>query len=539
VKTRPKRVVAAERPRRVEARRTRRVVEEEMTFEADDLSSMTFEPDDLSEEITLDVTESEPEALPAEAQAALELTIPDMPADVAVAATAPVNDRGMRWNAQLVSWANYSVAKQTERSSYEGVGRIDVGLSSLLGSSFAATANGRFRYGYDMLETQNVSTYQIEPREIYLSYRADRLSLTVGNQVVRWGVTDFFNPNDVVNPVDFRDRTAANPDSPQIPVPAIRAQYSFEHATIEAVALPMFMAHRQAGFGNRWGFFAGQKALNQAVDLVETETGPGVAGQFEDVFSQKTAPKLSPENVSGGARVAFQLGRFDLHLNGFYGFDRNPIIRLDPAMAIVTAAFEDNGENINMTALEPTLADIRQSRMTGTPLVIGTPERTIWAGTDFTFTFDKVVFKGDVTGSPAETVYTTGSIGKRLPTVSAAAGFDYTPIQDLTITVEGFGRFLLRPLPDEEDSRFGTGEDVVTAAAARYAPQGGKLSVQVGGTYSILRRDFRLQPRLTYQVLPALSMAVGGSVMGGPANSYGGAYGENDHVFLRFDWLAL
>jgi hypothetical protein len=130
----------------------------------------------------------------------------------------------------------------------------------------------------------------------------------------------------------------------------------------------------------------------------------------------------------------------------------------------------------------------------------------------------------------------------RVPTASWATGLDYAPIQELTLTAEGFGRYLLGALPPETDSRFGTGDDFATAAGVRFAPTQGKLSnlsLQVGATYSIKRKDWRVLPRVSYQLLSDLRLAIGASFLGGPKNSYGGAYDENDHVFFRVDWLAF
>ncbi len=534
---------------------TELAAEEVMTFEVTDddydpEGEMTFEVTDQDYVGVTDGANKAPPAagpqklesaaaIPGLTDAPVALDIPDAPEDLGVAKESS-SETGLSFNAQLASWANGLVTRNPNQPMYEAVGRIDAGAGYRLSSSLSSTANLRVRYGRDMEGKKSENDFSFEPREIYVTYQGDRVSLTLGQQVTRWGVTDFFSPTDVVNPLDFRDRTAANTDSPHIPVLQARGLVTFGKTTLEGVFVPFFKGHRMADYGNRWGFFYGNNTINRSVDYLEQEIGPGLRDELNGVFGSKFAPKIAAQNVSGGGRIAYRDGGLDLHLNGFYGWDRFPVMKFDPAFLIVASAFEDGTEmELNLSALSGTVNDLRTKQMNDTPIVTARYERSLHVGGDFSFTHEKLVVKGELLGSPKETIYTTGSQRARLATVSWAGGFDYTPIQEITITAEGFGRYLLGALPPEEDSRFGTGEDFIAAGGVRYVPQNGKLSVQVGGTYSIKRKDYRVQPRVGYQIMPELLLSVGASLLGGPENSYGGAYGENDHVFFRFDWLAL
>jgi hypothetical protein len=472
--------------------------------------------------------------------------VPRLPDDIASdASDSPSGDEDsgrtidFDWRAELTSWGNVDLNwKPGKTETVGGVGHLDLGASADIKSILYLTAGGRFRYTSDI--HGEFRDYDAEPREVYAKLQGDFASLTVGQQVVRWGVTDFVSPNDVVNPKDFRDRDGASTDSLALPVLAARGLLSLNPVTLEGVLVPFFVGHKMPPALSRWGFFQNQPGLDRVVEFLNAEIGPQVGQQVDQVFDSVNAPSKRLENMSGGGRITYRYGGLDAGFNVFYGWDRFPMIKPDAGFLVVTSALTDpRFDMADRAALEPTLNFTRQNLAAGGQILNTEFRRTLKVGYDLAFVQNKLVFKFENSIANAETIYTTELDSVRLPTVTGAGGFDYRISDTMNFTFEAFGRYLLGGLPPGTQASFSTGEDFVTGGLYRYTTPKGALTFQLGGAYSILRRDYRILPRIEWQVVPSFSISVGALVLNGPANTFGGVHKDADHAFLMFRWRAL
>ncbi len=79
----------------------------------------------------------------------------------------------------------------------------------------------------------------VDLREAYFSYTRGSFDLSIGRQIVVWGVADGLRITDCVSPFDYTEFLAQDYDDIRMPVNALRAQYSFGSVSLEAICTPI------------------------------------------------------------------------------------------------------------------------------------------------------------------------------------------------------------------------------------------------------------------------------------------------------------
>ena len=175
---------------------------------------------------------------------------------------------------------------------------------------------------------EKVTDIVVEPQDLNVTFRAQRLDLSAGLGRVVWGRLDELQPTDVVNPLDasrffFEGRSEA-----RLSVPLVHATfYAGDKASIEGVYVPFF----------RRGRF----------DRLDEPTSPfNVAPPIP--FSDRTPPRTAA-NAQGGARVNLTSGRVDWSVSAYRGFrtfgiytgaGSQQIDRVYPRFTMIGADFE-------------------------------------------------------------------------------------------------------------------------------------------------------------------------------------------------------
>ena len=142
----------------------------------------------------------------------------------------------------------------------------------------------------------------IRPADIYAEYRGERVDLRAGMSRVVWGRLDEFQPTDVVNPIDLSRFLLEGRSEARLPVALVRGRLFLPRATLEALVVPVFRAG--------------------AFDQLGEETSPFLlapAGTRE-----RREPGISWRNVQGGARLTSTLGRVDVGVSAWRGFESLP-----------------------------------------------------------------------------------------------------------------------------------------------------------------------------------------------------------------------
>ena len=144
----------------------------------------------------------------------------------------------------------------------------------------------------------------VHPGDIYIEYRGDRIDLRAGMSRIVWGRLDEFQPTDVVNPIDLSRFLLEGRSEARLPTALLRGRLFLPRGTtLEAIVAPVFRASR--------------------FDQLDEDTSPfllappGPRGRHE--------PGVSWRNVQGGARFTSTIGRVDIGVSAWRGFETFPV----------------------------------------------------------------------------------------------------------------------------------------------------------------------------------------------------------------------
>ena len=85
-------------------------------------------------------------------------------------------------------------------------------------------------------------------RQLFIAFKRDNLTFSVGKQFIRWGETDFLNPTDRFTPRDLLTVV----DQDVLPVTAARLTYTLGDNTLNFVWQPFFTPGRIPLVNERW-----------------------------------------------------------------------------------------------------------------------------------------------------------------------------------------------------------------------------------------------------------------------------------------------
>jgi hypothetical protein len=187
--------------------------------------------------------------------------------------------------------------------------------------------------GTSAAPTTTLSELDLRDARLTLVLPADQL-LTLGVQSIRWGVSDFMMPADLLQPQDLRSGVALGPDDARIPTLAVRHQWVRGPWSTDLVLIPFFEPNRVEAVGGDLSL------LSSAVPLVPPSlralaaplVDPANRDLVSRLFTQTERPAPTLANVSLGARVGASVGGADLGVSGLWGWDRVPAIDAAPTI---------------------------------------------------------------------------------------------------------------------------------------------------------------------------------------------------------------
>jgi hypothetical protein len=157
----------------------------------------------------------------------------------------------------------------------------------------------------------------LDLREAYMQFRFRPFTLTMGNQIFSWGVTDGFSPTDVVN-----SRRLVSPlSSEKIGAPAATISWIQGDFDLELLYIPLQRRSILPGEDSRWlprSFYVSRSFENTVLKL------PNNVRYYY----------LRPETIDSalhhnfGARLRSQLGGLDLSFIYFEGATNSPAVNL-------------------------------------------------------------------------------------------------------------------------------------------------------------------------------------------------------------------
>lgn len=334
------------------------------------------------------------------------------------------------------------------------------------GSSFRAVAEAEFEHwwAFDAEGSNLRASYEARPGEAYVVWRDGKLSLSAGNMVQRWGVTDLTRPTDVINPVDL---TVITPDRAQRRIPQLMGEASWgsERLRITALVVPFFVPNRTWAFGRDTASFS---PTNPAVAAAFPVAGilnrlfdKSIQDDVQPAFTATSVPDELPSGISAGTRFTTTFSNTDLAVGYFFGWDRTPSIKLDPNAASVLSVVANDQEflgDFDFTGLlrrHPELlgqlATLSEAARAGEAVFESTYDRLHTFALEANRYVGPIGVRTDIAFHPQKTYLRPDFSSVRTPTIAAALGLSYEDLIDedhaRLISVEGFAT---EPFDDDE-----------------------------------------------------------------------------------------
>lgn len=391
----------------------------------------------------------------------------------------------------------------------------------------------------------------LQAPEAYLALRFDAWRLRIGTLVHNWGSTDIVTPNDILNPLDLRRSLVAAQDGARIPVLGAEATLLLSPLTLRAVVQPFFTSSRFYLSGWDTGFAPLIGAQGVVLPDLDGVLGRATADRVGDEILVVDRPSESLDHLTLGLRSTLSLG--DLELSGTFVWSYEPLPRLylDPDLGVVGSAVLDAiAQQRPIDFFDPTVGAafgrLQEKLERQIALIDGTyPRRTV-LGIDATYALDPFLLKLDAAYTVSRTHYSQTFVPVGLPSIDAVLGLEYVRGETLQIELElvALATFDVPAsirLAVLEARETGAGEERVVivpgaALAGRWVIIEDALSFELLAAATFTRRDLVLAPQLRYRLSDHHQLRLGGLLVEGEPDGYGGAYTHNDQVFVGYQW---
>lgn len=153
--------------------------------------------------------------------------------------------------------------------------------------------------------------------EAYFKIRGESSSVQAGANVLNWGVTDGYNPMDIVNARQFYDPL----HSVKLGEYSLLISHNTEHSEQELIYIPKARVSVLPGVNSRWlprQVYVPRSIDNNIVLLLPED----LQFSYED---RETLNKALDNNV--GARVQWHFGAVDISITGFDGVSTFPLVQ--------------------------------------------------------------------------------------------------------------------------------------------------------------------------------------------------------------------
>lgn len=374
--------------------------------------------------------------------------------------------------------------------------------------------------------------FEPELRDAYLDFRWSWFRLTVGNQTIRWGQTDSLSPLDVINPTDYREGIPTDFKTPLLPIMAVNMQASVKRFNFQLVWVPFFASHKVNLFGSDYAVMQPGSA-NPLASMITQFQGfldRSLWDKLQPLMMATRLPDENPKNSSVGFRVTGSLGTFDFGVCYYFGWDRFPKFKADPAVLSLLSAVSKSGFALTPDLLTAFAAIQNKDPQT---LINSEYQRMHLVGLDFSWAIDPVTIKADVAFHPYRIHYTTNFEPIAKPTLTYTVGVEWQHKSWLTLSVE-FTHMHVFKLEGGQSLSFFDKDMLLLFGMLRMTfLDNDALEIQLTTIFGIKKQDYVIGGQVRYKFTDSWSLAVGVIFFEGPSDSMIGLYNQNDHVYVQ------
>ncbi len=351
---------------------------------------------------------------------------------------------------------------------------------------------------------------RLEWWETYLRFRGEKVEITLGNQLIRWGKADEITVLDNLTWQDLRELFTWRLEERQKPWPWLRVQYFAETFTVEGVFTLWPMWPKRDDFDSDWAVFDHLKKTLEAINFPLS-----LRLDKQDLSPSLRNAEFGVRVTSSFKQVDWELSFLHAHDRSFYYFLRHfPIkgLELDhPAEPL-----KDLLRNIGQIKIVGTTAQVRRPQDN----ILGLAFETIWRGW----------------GLRGEVAYHTGRVflkkdleGVQKPYLRLVLGADYRFENGLYLNFQFLTQHILGW---SEEILFDPEYDSYLFLRLSKSFWQDFLEIRLDGTYGITTRAYYLNPEIAYKFRDNWEIFGGFHLIDGPQGTFFDVYDNNDQVYL-------
>lgn len=395
-------------------------------------------------------------------------------------------------------------APTSRRATFDATfeGRVAGGVKARLSQRWSLKATGRIE-GRDQPGKNSYENLRLEPGELYARFRARLARVTAGYQKFVWGRLDFESPNDQLSVRDLRRIHDFALLERRLPTPALRTEFFFGGYTLETALLPVFRPARIPDGNDIWS-------------PIRRSTGEVLGvGNLGPLAQNGTFADDRRGFGGGGVRLAHAGGPVDFAFTAQRARSSVPRFELNP---IVAAALARGATPAAAIAAAPGAT------------FLGRHPASWSVGADAAAAFGPTTIRG-------ETAYLTNA-----PITRRNFSFATAPALNSGVAVEHYvhggdlrlnGQLNVNALLTDENLLDQRTTVFLTGGAAKPFFRDrweAKLTFNVGLSYD----SYAIFSEIIYKGIENNEISFGHYFFDGSPSTFGGFYGDNDMVFLRW-----
>ena len=362
-------------------------------------------------------------------------------------------------------------------------------------------------------------------REAFVRVGSGPFDLRVGQQRIAWGRSDAFSPNDVLDARDLRDPFLSEQELTHLPTFAIRADADLGWGTLQLVGQPFFTQNRFDTYGANWSIVQPDAPgpYRGLVNLAGRMTDRTLHDQIQPLLGQSKVPDRDFSSLAPGVRFGWTAGGVDVGHYYQYGYDRTPLMRIDPAFGQMLAM-------IDFAALtEEQVAALTVPFVVGPRPITSEYVRRHHVGLDVQTVAGPMTLRLDGTYDSAIVLYRRDLQGLAMPVVQAVAGAEYSGGEGgKVVSLEIAYARLIDPIAPAS-LLFYEADTVGVSGLLRWTFVG-RFEVQLRGVTSIQPTGYSLQPQIAWRI-GDVWLKLGGVLLSGERGSYAHYYRRNQNVY--------
>ena len=393
-------------------------------------------------------------------------------------------------------------------------------------------------------------TRDVQLREAFVQWRRGGLTLLGGQKIYVWGKNEWLPAADVLNPRDVRfDLVGAlrSGKDTKVPVISLEADYTHDRKGLQMVVLPFFHSNEFFLTGRDFSLAAPGSDLRRTLRGAVPVT-PSAEDEFQRGLVGTRLPEESPKGASVALRGRLNGGGWDFAATAYYGWDRTPVLDLDPDLRTLFSRAGDIAADpqllINDAELRDATLQLQQKAASGDRVLDVSYRRLSVFALEAEGVVGDFVLRADGGFSPKQTYYTADFESVRLATVQGVVGVEYAYGTTWFLSVSGYAQAALDAPQDVTLAVFERSDD--DPANRRAAYLGGLAgtvrwfweaqNLELSGTWiwNIKPGDYVVTLGMMYRDLEPHVIGVGGVILGGPRGTVGGLFERNDFVYVEY-----